>query len=150
MATFAQNANEAAQRLGQTTLAYTEGALLYLQQGKTMEEANYLTEATLVGASITGEDSAEVAELLTASLNGYSLAAENAMNVTDKFAAVRAATGSSFYELATAFSKTASMASTVGVEFDQLTAQIALFALQHKRKTPESAYNVVPSCPYCF
>ena len=62
MATFAKNANEAAQRLGQTTLAYTEGALLYLQQGKTMEEANYLTEATLVGASITGDDSAEVAE----------------------------------------------------------------------------------------
>lgn len=137
MATFTQNANEAAQRLGQTTLAYTEGALLYLQQGKTMEEANYLTEATLVGASITGEDSAEVAELLTASLNGYSLAAENAMNVTDKFAAVGAATGSSFYELATAFSKTASMASTVGVEFDQLTAQIATIATV-TRETPET------------
>ena len=137
MATFAQNANEAAQRLGQTTLAYTEGALLYLQQGKTMEEANYLTEATLVGASITGEDSAEVAELLTASLNGYSLAAENAMEVTDKFAAVGAATGSSFYELATAFSKTASMASTVGVEFDQLTAQIATIATV-TRETPET------------
>ena len=137
MATFAKNANEAAQRLGQTTLAYTEGALLYLQQGKTMEEANYLTEATLVGASITGEDSAEVAELLTASLNGYSLAAENAMEVTDKFAAVGAATGSSFYELATAFSKTASMASTVGVEFDQLTAQIATIATV-TRETPET------------
>ena len=137
MATFAKNANEAAQRLGQTTLAYTEGALLYLQQGKTMEEANYLTEATLVGASITGENSAEVAELLTASLNGYSLAAENAMDVTDKFAAVGAATGSSFYELATAFSKTASMASTVGVEFDQLTAQIATIATV-TRETPET------------
>ena len=137
MATFAKNANEAAQRLGQTTIAYTEGALLYLQQGKTMEEANYLTEATLVGASITGEDSAEVAELLTASLNGYSLAAENAMEVTDKFAAVGAATGSSFYELATAFSKTASMASTVGVEFDQLTAQIATIATV-TRETPET------------
>ena len=137
MATFAKNANEAAQRLGQTTLAYTEGALLYLQQGKTMEEANYLTEATLVGASITGEDSAEVAELLTASLNGYSLAAENAMEVTDKFAAVGAATGSSFYELATAFSKTASMASTVGVEFDQLTAQISTIATV-TRETPET------------
>ena len=137
MATFAKNANEAAQRLGQTTLAYTEGALLYLQQGKTMEEANYLTEATLVGASITGENSAEVAELLTASLNGYSLAAENAMEVTDKFAAVGAATGSSFYELATAFSKTASMASTVGVEFDQLTAQISTIATV-TRETPET------------
>lgn len=137
MATFAQNANEAAQRLGQTTIAYTEGALLYLQQGKTMEEANFLTEATLVGASITGEDSAEVAELLTASLNGYSLAAEKAMDVTDKFAAVGAATGSSFYELATAFSKTASMASTVGVEFDQLTAQIATIATV-TRETPET------------
>lgn len=137
MATFAKNANEAAQRLGQTTIAYTEGALLYLQQGKTMEEANFLTEATLVGASITGEDSAEVAELLTASLNGYSLAAEKAMEVTDKFAAVGAATGSSFYELATAFSKTASMASTVGVEFDQLTAQIATIATV-TRETPET------------
>lgn len=137
MRDFAVEANEAAKALGQTTVAYTEGALLYLQQGRTLEESRYLTEATLIGANVTGESTADVAELLTASLNGYNLAAKDAMDVTDKFAAVGAATGSDFYELATAFSKTASMASTVGVSFDKLTAQIATISTV-TRETPET------------
>lgn len=134
---FAMKANDVAQALGQTTVAYTEGALLYLQQGKSMEEAAALTEATLIGANITGESTAQTAELLTAAMNGYNLAATEAMNITDKFAAVGAATGADFYELATGMSRVASMASTVGIGFDSLNAQIATIS-SVTREAPET------------
>lgn len=134
---FARKANDVAQALGQTTVAYTEGALLYLQQGKSMEEAAALTEATLIGANITGESTAQTAELLTAALNGYNLAATEAMNITDKFAAVGAATGADFYELATGMSRVASMANTVGIGFDSLNAQIATIS-SVTREAPET------------
>lgn len=134
---FAKKANDVAQALGQTTVAYTEGALLYLQQGKSMEEAAALTEATLIASNITGESTAQTAELLTAAMNGYNLAATEAMNITDKFAAVGAATGADFYELATGMSRVASMASTVGIGFDSLNAQIATIS-SVTREAPES------------
>ena len=137
MDNFAKKANDVAQALGQTTVAYTEGALLYLQQGKSMEEAAALTEATLIASNITGESTAQTAELLTAAMNGYNLAATEAMNITDKFAAVGAATGADFYELATGMSRVASMASTVGVGFDSLNAQIATIS-SVTREAPES------------
>lgn len=134
---FAKKANDVAQALGQTTVAYTEGALLYLQQGKSMEEAAALTEATLIASNITGESTAQTAELLTAAMNGYNLAATEAMNITDKFAAVGAATGADFYELATGMSRVASMASTVGIGFDSLNAQIATIS-SVTREAPET------------
>lgn len=137
MDNFAMKANDVAQALGQTTVAYTEGALLYLQQGKSMEEAAALTEATLIASNITGESTAQTAELLTAAMNGYNLAATEAMNITDKFAAVGAATGADFYELATGMSRVASMASTVGIGFDSLNAQIATIS-SVTREAPES------------
>ena len=137
MDNFAKKANDVAQALGQTTVAYTEGALLYLQQGKSMEEAAALTEATLIASNITGESTAQTAELLTAAMNGYNLAATEAMNITDKFAAVGAATGADFYELATGMSRVASMASTVGIGFDSLNAQIATIS-SVTREAPET------------
>ncbi|MBO5423885.1 MAG: phage tail tape measure protein [Lachnospiraceae bacterium] len=137
MDNFAKKANDVAQALGQTTVAYTEGALLYLQQGKSMEEAAALTEATLIASNITGESTAQTAELLTAAMNGYNLAATEAMNITDKFAAVGAATGADFYELATGMSRVASMANTVGIGFDSLNAQIATIS-SVTREAPET------------
>ena len=137
MDNFAKKANDVAQALGQTTVADTEGALLYLQQGKSMEEAAALTEATLIASNITGESTAQTAELLTAAMNGYNLAATEAMNITDKFAAVGAATGADFYELATGMSRVASMANTVGIGFDSLNAQIATIS-SVTREAPET------------
>ena len=61
---------------------------------------------------------AETAEMLTAVMNGYQLEASKAMEVTDKLAAVGAATGSDFEEMATAMSKVASQAANAGVSID--------------------------------
>ena len=124
MKIFSQQANEAAKALGRSTTEYTDASLIFFQQGKTAEEVKALTEATLVGANVTGMQAAETAEMLTAVMNGYQLEASKAMEVTDKLAAVGAATGSDFEEMATAMSKVASQAANAGVSIEQLGGMI--------------------------
>ena len=95
-----------------------------------------MTEATLAGANITGMETAQTAELLTAVMNGYKLEASQAMEVTDKLAAVGAATGSDFEEMATAMSKVASQAANAQVPIDQLGGMIATVSTV-TREAPE-------------
>ena len=65
MEQFAVNANEASKRLGANTLAYTDAALIYYQQGLSDEEARARAEVTLKAANVTGQSAQEVSELLT-------------------------------------------------------------------------------------
>lgn len=136
MKIFSQQANEAAKALGRSTTEYTDASLIFFQQGKSAEEVKALTEATLVGANVTGMQAAETAEMLTAVMNGYQFEASRAMEVTDKLAAVGAATGSDFEEMATAMSKVASQAANAGVNIDQLGGMIATVSTV-TREAPE-------------
>ena len=136
MKIFSQQANEAAKALGRSTTEYTDASLIFFQQGKNAEEVKALTEATLVGANVTGMEAAETAEMLTAVMNGYQFEANKAMEVTDKLAAVGAATGSDFEEMATAMSKVASQAANAGVNIDQLGGMIATVSTV-TREAPE-------------
>lgn len=137
MIDFATAANKAALTLKSSTVEYTDAALVYFQQGLNSEDVQKMAEATLIGANIAGESTIEMSNLLTATLNGYQLAAEDAMMVTDKFAAVGASTAADFYELATAMSKVSSMANAAGVPIDQLNAQLATIVSVTK-EAPES------------
>ena len=137
MKAFAKEANEAAKALGKSTTEYTDASLIYYQQGKKEDEVRALTEATLAGANVTGTEVTKMADLLTAVMNGYKKEASEAMNVTDKLAAVGAATGSDFEELASGMSRVASVANQVGVSIDSLNAQIATITTV-TREAPES------------
>jgi len=122
---FAKKATAASKELRTGTIDYTNAALIYFQQGMAQVDVEKMTKATIIGSNITGESSEQMSELLTATMNGYRLSADQAMTVTDKLAAVGAATAADFYELATAMSKVSSIASTAGVTLDQLNGQIA-------------------------
>ena len=137
MESFAKEANEAAKALGKTTTEYTDASLIFFQQGKTASEVKELTEATLLGANITGESVSDMADYLTAVMNGYVMEANRALEVTDKLAAVGAATGSDFEELAIGMSKVASMAKVVGVDIDQLNGMLATVTTV-TREAPET------------
>ena len=136
MEVFKEEANEAAKALGRSTTEYADASLIFFQQGKNANEVKKLTEATLAGANITGMETAQTAELLTAVMNGYKLEASQAMEVTDKLAAVGAATGSDFEEMATAMSKVASQAANAQVPIDQLGGMIATVSTV-TREAPE-------------
>lgn len=70
-------------------------------------------------------ESAEATELLTSTLNGYKMAAEDAMTVVDKISAIDMAAATSSEELMVALSRTANSADDAGVSFDKLLAMIA-------------------------
>jgi hypothetical protein len=125
MREFAEEATVAAQAIGQTTTAYTDASLIYIQQGKTLSESKELAELTLKAANVTGQETSEVSEQLTALMNGYQIQVSDMEAATDKLAAVAAATAADMEELATAESKVASTANALGVSQDQLVSQLA-------------------------
>ena len=144
MERFAKTANKAAKDLGVATRDYTQGALLYYQQGDDDETVKTKTDITAKASNITGQDMATVSEQLTAVWNGYQVAnqaAEEGMQVyeeyVDKLSAVAASTASNLEEQATAMSKVASAAYSMGINFDDLNAQIATI-VSVTRQAPES------------
>ena len=144
MRDFSKDANEAAKALAVSTKDYTEGALIYYQQGLDDDTVKTLTDITAKTANVTGQSMAEVSEELTAVWNGYNVANEAAEKgfgiyeeYVDKLAAVGASTASDLEELATAMSKVASSASMMGVNIDQLSAQVATI-VSVTRQAPES------------
>lgn len=144
MRDFSKDANEAAKALAVSTRDYTEGALIYYQQGLDNDTVKALTDITAKTANVTGQSMAEVSEQLTAVWNGYNVANEAAEKgfgiyeeYVDKLAAVGAATASDLEELAIAMSKVASSASMMGVNIDQLSAQVATIVSVTKQ-APES------------
>ena len=144
MEKFAIQANKAAKDLGASTLDYTEAALIYYQQGLSDEEVAARTDVTLKAANVTGQSGSEVSEQLTAVWNGYNLAnkaAKEGMGIyeeyVDKLAAVAATTASDLEEISVGMSKVASAANLMGVDIDQLNAQLATI-VSVTRQAPES------------
>ena len=134
---FAEKANKAAKNLGQTTTNYTDAALIYYQQGLSDAEVQARAEVTLKAANVTGQSGAEVSEQLPAVWNGYKVTAAEAELYIDKLAAVAATTASDLEELSTGMSKVASAANLMGVDVDQLNAQLATI-VSVTRQAPES------------
>ena len=137
MADFAIAANKSAKELKVSTLDYAEASLVFFQQGLNAIEVQKMTEASIIGSNITGESTEVMSNLLTSVVNGYKMATDEVLDVTDKLAAVGASTAADFNELATAMSKVASMAKSAGVPIDELNAQIATIVSVTK-ESPES------------
>lgn len=125
MDVFAKKANKAAKALGSATKEYSNAALIYYQQGLDEEDVQARTDVTIKAANVTGQSAAQVSEQLTAVWNGYRVVAEEAESYIDKLAAVAASTASDLEELSEGMSKVASGASAMGVNIDQLTAQLS-------------------------
>lgn len=144
MARFAENTNKTAKELSASTRDITEGALIYYQQGETDEDAMVKAEIAQKAANVSQISAEDASEYLTAVWNGYQVANEAAQEgiqvyeeYVDKLAAVSAATASDLEESSIAMSKVASSANAMGVDFDQLNAQIATI-ISVTRQAPES------------
>ena len=137
MAKFAVQANNAAKNLGASTRDYTDASLIYYQQGLGEADVAARAETTLKAANVTGQNTAEVSQQLTAVWNGYKVSAEEAELYVDKLAAVAATTASDLEELSTGMSKVASAANLMGVDVDSLNAQLATI-VSVTRQAPES------------
>ena len=141
MKEFAAQANNAAQSLGRSTMDYTKAALSFYQQGLSDEDVQARTQAVLKAQNITGAGD-EMADYLTAVWNGYKVANEEAELYVDKLASVADSSASNMSQLAIAMSKVASTANAMGVDVDQLNAQIATIVAT-TRQAPESVGNAL-------
>ena len=145
MADFAKQANKSAQALGKSTTDYTNASLIYYQQGLSDKEVRARTDTTLKAANVTGQDTSEVADELTAVWNGYKVSAEETELYVDKLSKVATTTASNLEELSTGMSKVASSANAMGVDVDQLNAMLST-TISVTRQAPESvgtAYKTI-------
>lgn len=121
---LAQEYNGLAKSLGATTTEVAEGAGEWLRQGKSAEETTKLLTASMTLSKVGAIESSQATELLTSSLNGYKIEAENAMSIVDKISAIDLEAATSSEELATALARTANIANDSSVSFDKLLAMI--------------------------
>ena len=126
-----------AAQTGATTKEIASVATEYMKQGKSINDALILTEAAVSAAKVARVSVGDSVNYLTTALNGFQLAASDAMLVSDKFAAVAAASATDYDELAIALSKVASQANLAGMSIDYTTALLTK-GLETTREAPET------------
>lgn len=126
-----------ASSLGATTKEVAEVATQFMRQGKTTADALTLTTAAISAAKVAGISATESVNYLTTALNGFQLSAQQAMDVSDKFAAIAARSATSYEEIATALSKVAAQANLAGMSIDYTTALLAK-GIETTREAPET------------
>ena len=131
--TFQGLANET----GKTTAEIANMATKFYQQGKSTTQVIELTRAAAMAASIAGIDGSRSIDLLTNAMNGFQMSATQALEVSDKFAALAAAAATDYEELAVALSKVAAQANLAGMSMD-FTLGLLTAGIEVTREAPET------------
>jgi TP901 family phage tail tape measure protein len=132
------NLNKIAQQYGVTTSNVVSVQNLYYHQGKSVAEVNQLTSETLTLAKISGLDYADATDKMTAALNAYGIAAEDANTITDVTAALASNAATSTEELMNALTKTASISANAGMSLESTE----VFLTKMIETTRESSENL--------
>ena len=142
MNAYAKAANEAAKAVGQTTVGMTNASLIFAQQGYDLSQSQELATLSAKLANASQQDTATTSDQITAYMNAYGLSSsiEDLSSALDSWALVANVSAADVAELATASQKAASTANSVGVNMDQLNAQIATIE-SVTRDAPEQIGN---------
>ena len=116
--------SERANELGVSIKSAYESATLFYQQGLSTNEVVSISNQTLKMARIAGLDAAEATDRMTAALRGFNMELNeaSAQKVADVYSELAAITASDVDEISTAMTKTASIASSAGMEFETTAA----------------------------
>jgi TP901 family phage tail tape measure protein len=126
-----------AKQTGFTTTEIAKLSTVYFRQGRSLSDVIELTKVAAQAARIAGISAAESANFLTSAVNGFGLAADKALSVSDKFAALAASSASSYEELANGLSKFASQANIAGISIDFAMGMLAK-GVETTREAPET------------
>lgn len=126
-----------AKETGFTTTEISSLATEYLKQGKSWKDTLTLTEVAAKAARIAGISAKESVSYLTAAVNGFGLAADEALAVSDRFAALAAASATDYEELAVGLSKFAAQARVAGISIDFAMGLLAK-GVETTREAPET------------
>lgn len=81
---FAKLANQAAQKMGSTTTAMTNATQIFVQQGLDLQQSERLAEYSVHLANVSGQDSAEAADEITAYKNAFKISLDDIENAISK------------------------------------------------------------------
>ena len=133
---YSQRASE----LGVSINSAYEAATLYYQQGLKTNEVNAISAETLKMAKIAGLDAASATDKMTAALRGFNMELNetSAQRVSDVYSELAAITAADTKEIANAMTKTASIASSAGMEFETTAAFLSQI-IETTRESAETA-----------
>lgn len=114
-----------ANKLGQSTEDAIKSSALFYQQGLDTEQSLTLTESTMKLATLSGQGFEEATKQMTAALRGFHMEMEQGSHVTDVYSELAANAAADVHGIAYAMSKTASIASSAGMEFETTAAFLA-------------------------
>lgn len=81
---FAKQANEAAKKLGGTTVQMTEATKVFIQQGLSLSESTMMGEYAVHLANVSEQDSAAASDEITAYRNAFNISLEDMGNAISK------------------------------------------------------------------
>lgn len=112
------------QELGATTAEMSSGVETWLRQGKTLEQAQALTEETIKFSKVSKKSAEDSAKYLTALSKAYGIVDDEISQITDKLTAIDSNAAINAGALAEGMSKTAVTAKQAGVSMDELAGMI--------------------------
>ena len=129
-----------ASKLGATINDLYGATTLYYQQGLKTNEAMALGTETMKMARVAGMESAAATEAMTAALRGFNMELNetSATRVNDVYSELAAITAADTEQIATAMSKTASIASAANMEFESTAAFLSQI-IETTQEAPETA-----------
>lgn len=113
---------EMANKLGQSTKDVIASSALFYQQGLDTAESLELTESTMKLATLAGSDFETATSQMTAALRGFHMEMTEGERITDVYSELAAKAAADVDGIAYAMSKTASIASSAGMEFETTSA----------------------------
>ena len=113
-----------ASSMGSSMVGAYEVAKLYYQQGREAAQITSLTTDTLKLARLAELDYADATDYMTVALNGFNMAVNESSNIVDVYSNLAAKAAADQSEIAIAMSKTASLANSVGMSFENTSAYL--------------------------
>jgi TP901 family phage tail tape measure protein len=117
---FGKGIFDVAKQTGQSFQEVSKAALEFSRQGLTLEDTLARTKDALVLTRLTGLDTANAVQGLTATINSFSKEALTSSEIINKLASVDQKFSVSAADLTEALSRSASVAQNAGVNFDEL------------------------------
>ena len=129
---------DAANELGTTTLGAYETMTLFYQQGLETNEVFEIGTETMKMARIAGMDYATATDYMTAALRGFNMELNetSAQRINDVYSELAAITAADTEEIASAMTRTASIADSAGVSFEVTSAFLSQM-IETTREAPK-------------
>ncbi len=119
-----QGYNDLGQEIGSVTSDVAISADTWLRQGRNLSETNQLIKDSMILSKDTKVGSEEASKILTATLNGFQMEADQASKISDILTSIDLESAADAGGIGTALTKAASMANNAGLSLEKTAAMI--------------------------